>query len=124
MQVASSQLGQSLVMAGQMDALQRMAQSLNRLALESAEPASDIARRMVEKLTQELQISTIPQIMQPLVRDLLRRIPSSDTQALIDAIRTRLEPSLIELAHQTKQLAERSGTHADSPETNDVTKDS
>ncbi|MFZ1383253.1 MAG: type IV toxin-antitoxin system AbiEi family antitoxin domain-containing protein [Scrofimicrobium sp.] len=119
MQVASSELGKSLVAAGQMDAIQRITQTLNQLAQESTGAATESSRKMIEALTRELRTSTTPQITQPLVRDVSQFMSPFDSQTVAGSINKNLDPALIKLAQQIKQLEGHDNTNAGFSGTND-----
>lgn len=119
MQVASSELGKSLVAAGQMNAIQRVMETLNQVTQKSTGPAVESSRKMIEALTRELQITTLPQITQPLMRDVYRLTSSFDPQILAGSINTSLQPALIKLAQQIKQLEGPDSTNAGFSGTND-----
>lgn len=122
-QVASSQLGRSLIMGGQMHALQHVKQTLAKLTLESTVASSDAYRKIIENLTRELQMPILPQITEPLVGSQVTSVPSLDMKALADVVNSSLEPTLIKLAHQIKELQTRDDTEAQSPGSNQRSED-
>lgn len=112
-EIASSQLGRNLMVHGQIAATEHVMEALSRVSQAATESAAGILRPTVEKMVKEIQLSILPQVTQPLVRDLARFV---DTKAFVASATGNLQPALIALARNIKQL-EQSDPSPDLPKT-------
>lgn len=123
-QLASSELGKSLIAASQVSALQRLEETVAELQRRYAETTSESTRKVLEKLTEELRASTLPQVAQPVARNAQAIMSFLDPQVLTSPHNANVQPSLMDLARSINQIGEHGNADADSSGATPNTEDS